>query len=77
MGKTSRTFSYPEAQKFVLENFGKFSEELAEFANTAYVKNWIDVGPREGKGAGAFCMGIPGVKESRILLNFESSLDWV
>jgi oligoendopeptidase F len=77
MGKTSRTFSYPEAQKFVLENFAKFSEELAEFANTAFVKNWIDVGPREGKRAGAFCMSVPLVKESRVLLNFESSLDWV
>jgi pepF/M3 family oligoendopeptidase len=77
MGKTTRTFSYPEAQQFVLENFGKFSEELAEFANTAFTKNWIDVGPREGKSAGAFCMSIPGVKESRVMLNFEGNLDWV
>lgn len=77
LGKTTRTFSYPEAQKFVLENFGKFSEELADFANTAFVKNWVDVGPREGKGAGAFCMSIPAEKESRILLNFEGNLDWV
>jgi pepF/M3 family oligoendopeptidase len=77
LGKTSRTFTYPEAQKFVLENFGKFSEELAEFAHTSFVNNWIDVGPREGKGAGAFCMSIPGHKESRILLNYENNLDWV
>ncbi len=77
MGKVSRTFSYPEAQNFVLENFGKFSEDLAEFTNTAFAKNWIDVGPREGKGPGAFCMGVPGAKESRILLNFEENLDWV
>ncbi len=77
MGKSSRTFTYPEAQKFVLENFGKFSEELADFANTAFVKNWIDVGPRKGKRAGAFCMRVPGVKESRVMLNFEGNLDWV
>ena len=77
LGKTSSTFSYPEAQQFVLENFGKFSEELADFANTAFVKNWVDVGPREGKSAGAFCMGVPGVKESRVMLNFEGNLDWV
>jgi len=77
LGKTSRTFTYPEAQNFVLENFGKFSEELAEFANTSFVNNWIDVGPREGKGAGAFCMSIPALKESRILLNYENNLDWV
>jgi len=77
MGQISRKFTYPEAQKFVLENFSKFSEDLADFANTAYKNNWIDVGPREGKGAGAFCMGIPSVKESRVLLNFEENLDWV
>ncbi|MEN8242985.1 MAG: M3 family oligoendopeptidase, partial [Chloroflexota bacterium] len=77
LGKMERTFTYPEAQQFVLENFANFSEELAEFANTSFKKNWIDVGPREGKSAGAFCMGIPGVQESRIMLNFEENLNWV
>jgi oligoendopeptidase F len=61
----------------VLENFAKFSEELAEYADNAFKNNWIDVGPRPGKRAGAFCMRVPGVKESRILLNFEGNLDWV
>jgi pepF/M3 family oligoendopeptidase len=77
LGKMERTFTYAEAQKFVLENFANFSEELAEYTDTAYKKNWIDVGPREGKTAGAFCMGIPALKESRILLNFEENLSWV
>jgi pepF/M3 family oligoendopeptidase len=77
LGKSNRAFSYPKAQKFVLENFGKFSEELAEYANTAFARNWIDVGPRKGKRAGAFCMRVPGVQESRIFLNFEGNLDWV
>jgi pepF/M3 family oligoendopeptidase len=77
MGTISREFTYGEAQRFVLENFSKFSEDLADFADTAFKKNWVDVGPREGKGAGAFCMPVPGVKESRILLNYERNLDWV
>lgn len=77
MGKLERSFSYPEAQAYVLENFAQFSEELADFADTAFKKNWIDVGPRDGKRAGAFCMKIPAVKESRIMLNFEGNLDWV
>jgi len=77
MGKSSRTFEYPQAQQFVLENFAKFSEELAEYADTAFKNNWIDVGPRLGKRAGAFCMRVPGVKESRVMLNFEGNLDWV
>ena len=77
MGKSDRSFNYPEAQNFVLENFAKFSEDLAEYAHTAFTHDWIDVGPRQGKRAGAFCMRVPGVKESRILLNFEGNLDWV
>jgi pepF/M3 family oligoendopeptidase len=77
MGKMERTFSYPEAQQFVLENFAKFSEELADYADMTFKKNWLDVGPREGKRAGAFCMRIPAVEESRIFLNFEENLDWV
>jgi pepF/M3 family oligoendopeptidase len=77
MGKSNRTFEYPQAQQFVLENFAKFSEELAEYADTAFKNNWIDVGPRPGKRAGAFCMRVPGVKESRVMLNFEGNLDWV
>jgi len=77
MGQSSQTFAYPEAQQFVLENFAKFSEELAEYADTAFKHNWIDVGPRPGKRAGAFCMRVPGVKESRVMLNFEGNLDWV
>ena len=77
MGHSERTFTYPDAQIFVLENFAKFSEELADYADMAFKKNWIDVGPRPGKRAGAFCMRVPGVKESRIMLNFEGNLDWV
>jgi oligoendopeptidase F len=32
---------------------------------------------RDGKSAGAFCMSIPGVDESRILSNFDGSFDQV
>lgn len=77
MGKSERSFNYSEAKTFVLENFAKFSEELADYAQTAFTNNWVDVGPRQGKRAGAFCMRVPAVRESRILLNFEGNLDWV
>ncbi|MDH5507833.1 MAG: M3 family oligoendopeptidase, partial [Anaerolineae bacterium] len=76
-GTIDRSYSYPEAKDFVLENFANFSPDLANFAKRSFDHNWIDVGPREGKRAGAFCMGVPGVDESRILLNFDGSLDSV
>ena len=77
VGNNDRRFTYPEACDFVVQQFGEFSPKLADYAQKAFDNNWIDVGPRDGKRAGAFCMGIPAVKESRILLNFDGTLDWV
>ncbi|MEK6223052.1 MAG: M3 family oligoendopeptidase [Chloroflexota bacterium] len=76
-GATDRVFTYEEACDFVVDNFRNFSDGLADYARKAIDQKWIDVGPREGKRAGAFCMAVPGVDESRILLNFDGSLDAV
>jgi pepF/M3 family oligoendopeptidase len=77
LGKSDRIFSYDEAMDFILTNFAKFSQELADYAKSAFDNHWIDAGSRDGKRAGAFCMYLPGVKESRILTNFDGSLDGV
>jgi pepF/M3 family oligoendopeptidase len=76
-GDSRKTYTYPEARDFILENFGKFSPDLASFAKRAFDQNWIDAEQREGKRGGAFCMGVPAVKESRVLCNFDGSLDQV
>jgi len=75
MGKTDRVYTYEEARDFVLEQFGTFSDDLRALAERAFAHNWIDAEMRDGKAAGAFCMGVPGVDESRILANFDGSLD--
>jgi pepF/M3 family oligoendopeptidase len=77
LGKTDKVYSYEEARDFILENFGKFSPDLAAFAKRAFDNNWIDAEQREGKRGGAFCMEVQGVKESRILANFDGSFDQV
>ena len=77
LGKTNKVYSFEEARDFVLENFGKFSPDLRAFAQRAFDNHWIDAEQREGKQGGAFCMGIPGVKESRVLCNFDGSFDQV
>ena len=76
-GKADRTYSFDEAREMILQNFAEFSPELAAFAQNAFEKNWIDAEMRSGKRGGAFCMGVPGVKESRVLCNFDGSLDSV
>jgi pepF/M3 family oligoendopeptidase len=77
VGKSEKTYTFDEARAFILKNFGGFSDELREFAKTAFDNSWIDAEQRPGKRGGAFCMAVPGVKESRILCNFDGSLDQV
>lgn len=71
------TYTWPQSCDFVLEHFAVFSPDLAALARRAFDHHWIDAEPREGKAGGAFCMGLPAVQESRILANFDGSLDGV
>jgi oligoendopeptidase F len=66
-----------EAQSFIAEHFGSFSDRLAAYAQRAFDSRWIDAKPRDGKRGGAFCMRIPAVEESRIFCNYDGSLDQV
>ncbi len=77
VGKADLSYTWDEARKFIVEQFGRFSPELADFASNAFEKNWIDAGPRDGKQGGAFCTSFPAKEESRILANFDGSLDQV
>ncbi|HEX2698405.1 MAG TPA: M3 family metallopeptidase, partial [Anaerolineales bacterium] len=77
LGKTDKTYSFDDARDFILDNFGNFSPDLSRFARRAFDSNWIDAEQRDGKRGGAFCMGVSGVKESRVLCNFDGSFDQV
>jgi pepF/M3 family oligoendopeptidase len=77
VGKVDKVYSFEEARDFILENFGKFSPDLAAFAKRAFDNHWIDAEQRDGKRGGGFCMEVQGVKESRILTNFDGSFDQV
>lgn len=77
VGKTGKTYSFEEASNFILENFDDFSPELRTFSKRAFEDHWIDAEMREGKRGGGFCMGVQGVKESRILVNFDGSQDQI
>ncbi len=70
VGETDKKFTYEEGQKFVVDNFRTFSDNLADFAQKAIDNSWIDVKPRDGKVAGAFCQNIHAIGESRIMLNY-------
>jgi pepF/M3 family oligoendopeptidase len=75
MGNAETQFSFTQARDIVLEQFDAFSPGLRDFAQHAFDSKWIDAKMRDGKRVGAFCMGLPKVKESRVFLNFDGSLD--
>lgn len=77
VGENTRRYTWPETTTFITSDFGTFSGRLANLAKRAFEKNWIDAEPRKGKRGGAFCMDVPMVNESRVLCNFDGSLDQV
>ena len=77
VGKPGKSYSFEEARDFILSNFDGFSPELRTFSMRAFENNWIDAEMRDGKRGGGFCMDVQGVKESRILVNFDGSQDQI
>lgn len=77
LGKTDKIYDWQEASEFIISNFASFSPRLEALARRAFGEGWIDAEMRKGKRGGAFCMSVEGVKESRILCNFDGSLDQV
>ena len=76
-GRASSTYTFSQARELILETFGRFAPDLRSFAERAFARSWIDAEPRDGKRGGAFCAAVPKVKESRILCNFDGSLEQV
>jgi len=76
-GETKKAYTFGEARGFILKNFGDFSPHLENLARRAFDGAWIDAEQREGKRGGAFCMGVWAPRESRVLCNFDGSLDQV
>ena len=76
-GASETTYTWDQARSLILDCFGSFSPRLREYAERAFSQRWIDAEPRDGKAGGAFCEPVPSVKESRILCNFDGSLEQV
>ncbi len=73
LGKSEKKFNVEEARDYLVECFGKFSKDCADMMQEAFDNQWIDFYPRKGKRGGAFCAGVPGMKESRILTNYDGN----
>lgn len=74
MGEDDRQFTTEEAKEYLLSHFGPFAPDLADMVEEAFDNAWIDFYPRKGKSGGAFCAGVPAMKRSWILTNFDGAL---
>ncbi len=77
VGEVRHYVSFEQARASIESHLAGLSPDIAAFAGRAFDARWIDAEPRPGKGGGAFCMHLPGVEESRILCNFDGSLEQV
>lgn len=73
MGKADKTYTVEEAKEYLINCFADFTPEMSDMMKEAFEKEWIDFYPRSGKRGGAFCAGVPSLKQSRILTNFDGS----
>lgn len=71
MGKADKTYSLEEAKQYLIETFSQLAPDMAEMMQEAFEQEWIDFYPKKGKVGGAFCAGVPSLKQSRILTNYD------
>ncbi len=70
VGESEKVWEFDEAANFIIEQFGTYSERLAQFAARAFREQWIDAEPRAGKRDGAYCTPLRG-DESRVFANYK------
>ncbi|MFN6991347.1 MAG: M3 family oligoendopeptidase [Fervidobacterium sp.] len=75
LGGYNKKWTFEESRRFIVEKLSTFSQELGLFIEQAFEKRWIDAKTRSGKRGGAFCSSIKALKESRILMSFDGTLD--
>ena len=73
MGKADKVYTVEEAKDYLVNCFASFTPDMADMMKEAFENEWIDFYPRNGKRGGAFCSGVPSLKQSRILTNFDGS----
>ncbi len=71
MGKAGKTYTLEEAEQYLCDTFRELTPEMSDMMRDAFEQEWIDFYPRKGKEGGAFCAGVPAIKQSRILTNYD------
>ncbi|SFK22118.1 oligoendopeptidase, pepF/M3 family [Halobacillus dabanensis] len=73
IGQTENRMSFQEGAELIIQQFRKFSPKMAEFAEMAFEKRWIEAEDRPGKQPGGFCTSFPDSGETRIFMTYSGS----
>ena len=73
LGSSEKEYSVEEAKEELTRVFRDFTPEMSDMMAAAFDHEWIDFFPADGKEGGAFCAGVPSLKQSRILTNFDGT----
>lgn len=71
MGSCDKKYTAEDAKAYLLNIFKGFDKDLHDMVERAFDEAWIDFYPHEGKVGGAFCAGLSGHNQSRVLTNFD------
>ncbi len=67
------TLSYTKGADFIIEHFREFSPKMADFAQMAFEKRWIEAEDRAGKRPGGFCTSFPDSEQTRIFMTYSGT----
>lgn len=73
ISQETKEVSYQKAAESIVNQFGSFSERMANFATDAFEKSWIEAEDRSGKRPGGFCTSFPRSKETRIFMTYSGT----
>ncbi|GAA0613935.1 M3 family oligoendopeptidase [Virgibacillus siamensis] len=73
LSETVKKTPYTDGANFIVEQFSKFSPKMADFAQMAFEKQWIEAEDRPGKRPGGFCTSFPESKQTRIFMTYSGT----
>src|SRR5690625_1425721 len=73
ISKSVTKVPYSKGADFIVEQCGKFSSKMADFAKMAFEKRWIEAEDRTGKRPGGFCTSFPDSEQTRIFMTYSGT----
>ncbi|ACB83729.1 M3 family oligoendopeptidase [Natranaerobius thermophilus] len=64
---------FGEGAQFIIDQFEKVSQEMADFAEMALINRWVEAENRANKRPGGFCATFPMSGESRIFMTYSGT----